>query len=204
MDFNAQKRIVDNMLRTWIIEPDVWLVDGFVSENEVSGIMRRIDEEARWRQHVIRMFGREIPSPRLTAFQGDDGVRYSYSGLTLDAAPWSPSVGAIRDRVEEVVGHGFNSVLINKYRSGSDSMGWHADDEKELGEEPVIASVSLGGERRFVLRNNETGEKRETTLSSGSLLVMGGRSQHDWKHAVPKTKKDVGVRINLTFRQISC
>jgi len=203
-DSNDQKRIVDNMLRTWIVEPDVWLVSDFLGDDDALAALHRINDEVRWRQHIIRMFGREIPSPRLTAFQGDDRIQYSYSGITLEAAPWSPAVADVRGRMEDVVGRPFNSVLINKYRDGSDSMGWHADDENELGQEPVIASVSLGDARRFLLRNNETGVKRETMLTSGSLLVMGGRSQHDWKHAVPKTKRDVGERINLTFRQISC
>lgn len=165
-------------------------------------MMRRIDNEADWRCHVIHMFGREIPSPRLTAYQADEGVEYAYSGIKLDPAEWTPAVGEIKRRVEEAVGRSFNSVLVNKYRGGDDSMGWHADDEKELGEEPVIASVSLGAERRFLLRANESGEKVETLLKPGSLLVMGGRSQHDWKHSVPKTKKDVGPRINLTFRRV--
>lgn len=195
------------MLRTWIVEPDVWLIRDFLPDGEARSSMQRIDGEADWRRHAIRMFGREILSPRLTAYQADEGVRYSYSGITLEPAEWTPAVAEIRQRVEEVVDRPFNSVLINKYRGGSDSMGWHADNEDELGEEPVIASVSLGAERRFLLRENETGENVETTLMSGSLLVMGGRSQHDWKHSVPKTKKDVGPRINLTFRlvrPISC
>lgn len=190
------------MLRTWIIEPDVWLRRSFIPAGEAHDMMRRIDEEADFRRHVVRLFGREIPSPRLTAYQADEGVSYSYSGITLEPAGWTPAVTELRRRVEEEVGRPFNSVLVNKYRGGDDSMGWHADDEKELGNEPVIASVSLGAERRFLLRANDTGEKIEVLLTSGSLLVMGGRSQHDWKHAVPKTKKDVGPRINLTFRKI--
>lgn len=190
------------MLRTWIVEPDVWLTRDFLSEENAGEYLRRIIDEADWRRYAVRMFGREIPSPRLTAWQAEDGVTYSYSGITLRSVPWTSAVNEIRARVEKETGERFNSVLINRYRHGSDSMGWHADDERELGEKPVIASVSLGAERRFLLRHNGTGEKVETVLPSGSLLVMAGRSQHDWKHAVPKTKKDIGTRVNLTFRQI--
>lgn len=190
------------MLTSWIIEPDVWLAESLFSENEAEELFAMVDAEADWKQYSIRMFGRKILSPRMTASQSDEGVSYSYSGITLEPAPWTSAVSRIRARVEKAAGERFNSALINKYRGGADSMGWHADDEKELGEEPVIASVSLGAERRFVLRHNDTGKKIETVLRSGSLLVMGGRSQHDWKHALPKTKKDVGTRINLTFRRI--
>ncbi|NNF04365.1 MAG: alpha-ketoglutarate-dependent dioxygenase AlkB [Rhodothermales bacterium] len=190
------------MLRTWIVEPDVWLAESLFSENEAVRLFRAVDREAAWRTHVVRMFGRQIPSPRRTAWQSDEGVTYSYSGITLESAPWTDAVMEIRLGVERATGERFNSALINKYRNGSDSMGWHADDEKELGDEPLIASVSLGGARRFLLKHNETGERVDLVLPSGSLLVMGGRSQHFWKHALPKTKKDVGSRINLTFRRI--
>lgn len=156
-----------------------------------------------WRQLPVRMFGRSIPQPRLTDFRADPGIRYRYSGLTLDARPWSDDLSRIRRIVEHRAGCCFNSVLCNFYRDGRDYMGWHADNEPELGREPVIASVSFGARRRFVLkRRSGGGERVEFELEPGSLLVMRGDIQEHWLHQLPRALRVSEGRINLTFRNI--
>jgi alkylated DNA repair dioxygenase AlkB len=142
------------------------------------------------------------PFPRLTAWYADPGLTYSYSGITHHAVSWTPELLAVKQRAESAAVTSWNSLLLNFYRDGRDSIGSHADDEPELGTNPIIGSISLGAERRFVLKHPESGEKIEFTLPHGSLLVMGGASQHHWRHGVPKTGKPVGPRINLTFRYI--
>lgn len=140
--------------------------------------------------------------PRLTAWYADPGLTYSYSGITHTAVPWTPVLLAIKLQIEAAAGTTWNSLLLNLYRDGRDSIGFHADDEAELGPNPVIGSVSLGAERKFVLKHPAGGDRLEFRLPHGSLLVMGGTSQHHWRHGVPKTKKPVGPRINLTFRRV--
>ncbi|MBY6205357.1 alpha-ketoglutarate-dependent dioxygenase AlkB family protein [Halomonas denitrificans] len=167
------------------------------------GVFERLLREVDWQRRSVKMFGREVPQPRLIAFQGDEGVSYRYSGGDYLAAPWHPEVGLLRDRLAEELGVGFTSALLNLYRDGADGMGWHADDEPELGREPTIASISLGAARRFLLRNRDDRSRRfEYRLGAGSLLVMEGDLQHHWQHRVPKTARPVGPRINLTFRRI--
>jgi alkylated DNA repair dioxygenase AlkB len=154
-----------------------------------------------WKQRAIRIFGREVLQPRLTAWHGD--ASYTYSGVTLSPAPWTPELAILRDRLRTETGERFNSVLCNLYRTGADSMGWHADNEKELGPSPVIASVSLGAARRFVLRHvKKTQPAVSLALPNGSLLVMGGTLQTFWRHALPKAPDVTVPRINLTFRRI--
>ncbi|GAC1585028.1 MAG: alpha-ketoglutarate-dependent dioxygenase AlkB [Candidatus Elarobacter sp.] len=156
--------------------------------------------EAAWKQESIRMFGRLVPVPRLTAWHGDPGTTFTYSGLTNVPAPWTPLLSELRDRVCAAAQVPFNSVLLNRYRSGDDGMGWHADDEPELGD--VIGSVSLGATRTFRFKHRVDGERREVALANGSLLVMSGDSQRCWLHAVPKQTRVRGPRINLTFRVV--
>jgi alkylated DNA repair dioxygenase AlkB len=156
-----------------------------------------------WRQEKIKIFGRLIAQPRLTASFADEGIGYSYSGHSPEMHSWIPPLTSIKRKIEALTGHRFNAALLNLYRDGNDSMGWHRDNEKELGTEPVIASVSLGAERRFVLRDHKTKKKRiEVVLPHGSLLVMSGRSQHEWEHCLPKSARHVGERINITFREV--
>ncbi len=140
--------------------------------------------------------------PRLTCWMGD--AAYSYSGLVNPPAPWHPLVRAIRDRAEGLAGGPFNGVLLNLYRDGADSMGWHADDERELGPAPVIASVSLGAVRRmrFKPKKGRVGETLSLDLPGGSVLVMRGGTQADWLHEIPRTKRPTSPRVNLTFRRI--
>lgn len=161
-----------------------------------------LQTEVAWRQDKIRMFGRSLLLPRLTAWYGDPGAVYSYSGIRMEPLPWTPVLLAIKQRVETTVEHRFNSVLLNFYRTGQDSMGWHSDDEPELGHNPVIASVSFGGSRRFHLRHRQDKTHRaKLELTNGSLLLMAGPTQHYWQHQLPKMAQ-AKERVNLTFRWV--
>jgi len=158
----------------------------------------------RWRQEEIVIFGQRRRVPRLVAWHGDPGASYRYSGTDHHPEPWTPDLERLRARVRELGGAEFNAVLLNLYRDGRDGMGWHADDEPELGRDPVIASVSLGASRRFCLRHRRRKDlKLDLELPHGSVLVMAGPTQHHWVHALPKTRRPVGERINLTFRRIA-
>jgi alkylated DNA repair dioxygenase AlkB len=174
------------------------------SPAEAAVLFQALRAGAAWEQHRVRLFGRTIPCPRLSAWEGEPGVGYAYSGLTLVATGFTPAVADIRARVEAWTGAAFDSALLQLYRDGADCMGWHADDEPELGEAPYIASVSLGATRRFALRHKVRRDLAPVSLdlSSGSLLVMRGPTQQAWKHALPRTRCPVEPRINLTFRQI--
>lgn len=157
-----------------------------------------------WSQPRVRVFGKSHPVPRMLAFFGDAGIGYGYSGLRHEARPWPAPLAAIRERLRRDLGEDFNCVLVNWYRSGADSMGFHSDDERELGPRPCIASISLGAPRRFVLRPKKgvPGEKRVYDLPGGSLLVMAGPTQHCWQHALPRQRSAEQGRVNLTFRKV--
>ena len=156
-----------------------------------------------WQQDSITIFGKTHPQPRLTSLFGNEGKLYSYSNITMKPNVWNPLMLSIKDRVEEVCQEKFTTVLLNYYRDGKDSNGWHADNEKELGTNPIIASLSFGAERMFQLKHNAIpNQKINIPLAHGSLLVMKGTTQHFWKHQIPKTTKPIGSRINLTFRII--
>lgn len=153
----------------------------------------------------VTVFGRTLPQPRLTSWHGDMGKSYTYSGLTVNPDPWTSELSIIRSRLIDFTGYQFNSVLVNYYRDGQDCIGIHSDNEQGLGPAPdnvVIASVSLGEARNFVLRNNETKEVFSLDLQYGSLLVMAGQTQKHFTHEVPRTKRQVKDRLNLTFRVI--
>ena len=156
-----------------------------------------------WEVHRIRMFGRMVDSPRLSCWIGDAGAVYRYSGARFAPQPWVPALQAMRGRLQRTLDTPFNSVLANLYRDGADAMGWHRDDEKELGDTPCIASVSLGATRRFVLRHvGDPARRVSLELEAGSLLVMAGATQRNYRHALPRTARPVGARINLTFRHV--
>ncbi|ASC73576.1 hypothetical protein XM38_045450 [Halomicronema hongdechloris C2206] len=167
-------------------------------------LFEHLQQTIPWRQDWISLYGKRHPLPRLTAWYGDPGAAYTYSGIAMAPQPWTPTLARLKAALESVAGVPFNSVLLNYYRHGRDSMGWHSDDEPELGPNPVIASLSLGGSRRFVLRHKSKPQlaKLDLTLASGSLLIMAAATQHHWQHRVPKTTKPVAPRINLTFRCI--
>jgi len=158
--------------------------------------------ELDWQQESLFMYGKKVSIPRLQAWYGDDSMDYTYTNLTLTAKPWTPIVFDLKQKVETLCQHKFNSVLANCYRDQQDSVSWHSDDEPELGKEPVIASLSFGAKRTFHLKHKVTGEKFNLPLQSGSLLVMSGRIQSHWQHAVLKSRLQMAMRINLTFRQI--
>lgn len=175
----------------------------FIDSERASELFSKLLAEVAWQHDSITIFGKTYPQPRLTALYGNEGKSYSYSNLKMHPHLWTPLLLQIKAEVEAICQVSFTTVLLNYYRDGNDSNGWHADDEKELGVNPVIASVSLGASRRFHLQHNTSkAEKLQLTLTSGSLLVMQGTTQHFWKHQLPKTKKVIGPRINLTFRII--
>ncbi|MDD9945175.1 MAG: alpha-ketoglutarate-dependent dioxygenase AlkB [Myxococcales bacterium] len=170
--------------------------------------MERLRVELPWWQEVYRRgaAGNVVPAPRLTSFHGDAHCRYTYSGIRYAPHPWHPVLIELRTHLVRLTQHPFNSVLCNLYRDGRDSVGYHADDEPELGPSPdniVIASLSLGAPRRFVLKHRRTGASRVYSLGEGRLLVMRGHTQRHYVHALPKTSRQVGARINLTFRVVS-
>ena len=185
------------------IEPDILYISGFLPSADADRLMSGLMNSIAWEQKYIRMFGRQLPMPRLTAWYGDPGAVYSYSGLTESPLHWTDELQEMRDRLYDSLGESFNSVLLNLYRTGEDSMGWHSDDERELGPEPVIASISLGAERRFDLMHRTLAhERRSYMLPHGSLLVMRGNTQSYWRHRLPKSPRIKEPRVNLTFRTI--
>lgn len=156
-----------------------------------------------WKQEPIMIYGREVMQPRLTAWYGDAGKSYSYSGITMHPYPWTETLLAIKQKVEKTAEVKFNSALLNQYRDGKDSVGWHRDNEKELGLNPVIASVSFGVTRTFQFRNHKDKKiTRSIELTNGSLVLMKGATQHHWEHQIPKTARVLSSRINITFRVI--
>jgi len=173
---------------------------------EIAGnLLKDLTEEIPWVQNKIKFYGKESLVPRLESWHGDEGMSYTYSGIKMDAKPWTKNLLMIKESIEPIAKTTFNSVLINYYRDGKDRVAWHSDDEKELGKNPVIASVSLGAERKFKLRHKKYKENQlqyEVFLQNGSLLLMSGRTQHHWLHEIPRTAKPIGPRINLTFRVI--
>ncbi len=183
------------------------LIPRFLSNREADEALVRLWQELEWSQQEIVLFGRHVMQPRLVAWYGEPEAAYCYSGLTLTPLAWHPLLLRLRDRIEVVTGKRFNAVLANAYRDGRDSMGWHSDDEPELGDAPVIASLSLGATRRFLLRRRVSGTRKRPasialSLGHGSLLLMQGNSQSDYQHALPRTQRAVTLRINLTYRLI--
>jgi len=184
-------------------DSDLIYIDTLFSDEQSEQLFQSFKESINWKQDEITMFGRKVKIPRLSSWYGDSNANYSYSGLQLTPNKWTSELDVVKRMLEQKAGIKFNSVLLNYYRNGEDSMGWHSDNEKELGENPVIASVSLGGTRRFLIRERKDHtQKREISLKNGSLLIMKSGFQDKYQHSVPKTKKKVGERINLTFREI--
>jgi alkylated DNA repair dioxygenase AlkB len=171
---------------------------------EADRFLKNLKQETFWQQDNIKMYGKEIPLPRLTAWYGDSGRNYTYSGIAMNPHPWNSTLREVKQRVEQLSQVNFNSVLLNLYRTGSDSVNWHSDDEPELVPSHTIASVSFGDTRRFVMKHKTKIEvdKFELKLTHGSVLLMRGETQQHWLHQVPKTRKNVNSRINLTFRVI--
>lgn len=174
----------------------------FFTKQESDFLFNLIKINVLWKQESMNIYGKRVDFPRLTSWYGDNNKPYSFSGITLDPNPWTKELLEIKAKIEPIADVNFNSVLLNRYRNGSDSISWHTDAEKELGRNPIIASVNFGQARKFQLRHIETKELLEINLTNGSLLIMQGELQHFWQHQIPKTKKIVSERLNLTFRVI--
>lgn len=172
------------------------------SEAEAEKKFANLMENVHWQHDEVMIFGKKIITGRKTAWYGEEEFEYTYSKITKRARLWIPELLPMKKKVEEVTGLQFNSCLLNLYNSGEEGMSWHSDAEAELGKEPAIASVSLGAQRRFLLKHKSSGEKIELQLEPGSLLLMAGETQKYWLHSLPKTKKVKEPRINLTFRNI--
>jgi alkylated DNA repair dioxygenase AlkB len=176
----------------------------FLSDRDAATMLRRLIDMIPWRQDNIVLWGKSIPQPRLTAWYGDPGRGYTYSGLTLEPLPWTDDLQRLRRMAEQASGATFNSVLLNYYRDHNDSVGFHSDDEPELGATPTIGSISLGETRALTFRpkKRKDWQPARIALESGSLLVMKGDTQRNWRHAVAKESRPCGPRVNLTFRRI--
>ncbi|GAA4853952.1 alpha-ketoglutarate-dependent dioxygenase AlkB [Luteimonas vadosa] len=200
-------------------DAEIALDRAWLPEPEADALFQALLDTVPWQVHRIRLFGREVDSPRLSCWIGDPDASYRYSGRRYEPHPWPPALEPVRERLSVACGAGFNGVLANLYRDGRDAMGWHRDDERDLGPQPVIASLSLGAARRFLLKKTSgvrtphrprAGSEKKSgrppdaalELGHGSLLVMRGATQCNYRHALPRTRKPVGPRINLTFRQV--
>ena len=190
-----------NSITTELKDGAVLYDKNFLSSVEASRYFKILRNETAWQQDQIKVFGKVYDQPRLTALYANNNFPYSYSNITMYPSPFSVTLLEIKEKVEQQLKKEFTTCLLNLYRHGKDSNGWHADNEKELGKNPIIASVSLGAERMFHMKHRtDNSQKIKINLIHGSLLVMSGSTQHYWLHQIPKTKKHVEERINLTFR----
>ena len=180
---------------------EVIFYPSFLTEKDSNQLFAELINIA-WRDDCIKKFGKSIPLPRRTAWYADSGKSYTYSGIAMEPNEWTKPLLSVKKKVEKISGFQFNGVLLNLYRDGRDSVAWHSDDEPEFGKIPIIASVSLGETRRFMLKHKYRQDLDiiEVDLTPGSLLLMKGKTQHFWQHQIPKTKKIIKERINLTFR----
>ncbi|WP_291787090.1 alpha-ketoglutarate-dependent dioxygenase AlkB [Cecembia sp.] len=182
---------------------EVYYYPSFFSVELCDDFYEKLVNKIQWKQEPIWMFGKKVMQPRLTALYGNPSVAYGYSGIKMQPYPWTDFLLQIKEAIEQVADTDFTHVLLNYYRDGKDSMGWHRDNEPELGKNPVIGSVSFGYPRRFQFRlYNDKSKKKELLLEHGSFLLMRGETQHYWEHQIPKSQKVQGARINLTFRKI--
>jgi alkylated DNA repair dioxygenase AlkB len=183
-------------------DADVWLLHDWIKPNTADKLLEHFTQALAWEQPSIKMFGKSMKVPRLQAWYGDESATYTYSGLKMRPHPWEQKLAQLKAYCEQTCDTSFNSVLANLYRNGQDSMGMHADDEPELGKEPVIASVSLGQTRQFDFKHRHDKQKVGIELHHGSLLIMRGKTQKNWQHGINKTKRAPQARINFTFRYV--
>ena len=183
-------------------DADLKYYPNFMPPEQTKAIMQSLQESITWRQEQIRLYGKTFDVPRFQAWYGDAQASYQYSNLTMQPLPWNPILLALKHKCEEACNSRFNSVLANFYRHGQDGMGRHADNEPELGRQPVIASLSFGATRNLDFYHNQNKSKSRLPLADGSLLIMQGRTQMCWQHGIAKSKKILAPRINLTFRYI--
>lgn len=195
-DFQPEKKEYEIPNGSYYFQKD------FFPKKYSDALLERLLNKIEWKQESMNMYGKEIKFPRLTAWYGDSDKPYSFSGITLKPNPWTKELTYIKEQIEPISNVVYNSVLLNRYRNGNDSISWHTDAEKELGKNPVIGSVNFGETRSFQLKHIHTNEKINIELEHGSILIMKGELQHFWKHQIPKTKKEKKERINLTFRVI--
>lgn len=187
-------------------DSEIQYVANAFTAREADRLFQSLLDAIPWRTATLTIAGQKRPLPRLQCWMADQGRSYSYSGLKLSPHPWNPDVLRIKARLEQLCEHSFNSVLLNYYRGGSDSVSWHADDETELGPNPIVASVSLGAQRtlEFKPKFNLTTPKKQIVLGSGSILIMGKTIQNNWLHQLPKISGNIEPRISLTFRNHQC
>ncbi|MFK7900245.1 MAG: alpha-ketoglutarate-dependent dioxygenase AlkB [Cyclobacteriaceae bacterium] len=192
-DFSSQNLLPKN--------GEVYFYENYLTQKEATDLFNYLKVFTSWQKEEITIFGKKILSPRLTAYYGEK--EYAYSGVVHQVIEYPGLIKKLIDRINNEYQNSFNSVLLNYYRNGQDSMGWHQDNEPELGKNPTIASLNLGATRKFSFKHIVEKERTlSLPLTNGSLLLMKGETQHNWKHQLPKTKKIVGERINLTFREI--
>ncbi len=182
--------------------PELEIIDGFYDAAECERIYRHLRHQHQWPDNRYTVAGRQFILPRLQTWHADPGIRYSYSNNLLQTRPWTPVLSEIRSQIETYLNFSFNSVLVNLYRNGNDYVGWHSDNEAELGEQPFIASVTFGAERRFEFRHKKSSENGRVLLHSGTLLIMQPNFQHHWLHSLPIDQNVSEGRINLTFRKV--
>ncbi len=182
--------------------PELELIDGFYDSIESARLYQRLLHEQNWPDNRYIVAGRQFILPRLQTWHADPGIRYSYSNNLLETRPWTPLLSGIRTQVESCLNFPFNSVLVNLYRTGEDYVGWHSDNEQELGNQPFIASLTLGSERHLHFRHKKSSDLGQLLLPNGSLLVMKPNFQHDWLHSIPIDPDITEGRINLTFRKV--
>lgn len=182
---------------------EAYLDQTYLKAKDANSYFKQLNNEIEWDQKEIRLFGKLIPQPRLMAWHGDENITYQYSNLTLSAKPWTPTLNQLKAIIEDNLGYKFNAVLLNYYRNGHDYMGWHRDNEKVLGLQPQIISISLGAKRIFKFRHyNDKTLVRKFELENGSLMLMKGDTQNHWSHSLPKALRIKQSRINITFRNI--
>ena len=199
--FSAQEAFWQPNLK----DAELTYIPQFLSPQEADKLYAHLYENIPWRQDPITVFGKTYPQPRLTSLHALNDLPYSYSGIQMHPHPYTPELSELQKKIGQHTPAPFTTVLLNLYRDGKDSNGWHADNEKELGKNPVIASVSLGEKRFFHCKHRQDkNAKFKLELTHGSLLIMGGAMQHHWLHHIPKTARKIGPRINLTFRNIVC
>lgn len=185
------------------IDGEVYLFPELFNRSASNELFELLTQNIQWKQEPVKIMGQEIMQPRLTAWYGDEGMSYSYTGITMHPLPWTKELLLIKEAIEKISGERFNSALLNLYRNGNDSVGWHRDNEKSLGVNPVIGSVSFGESREFSLKHYKDKKLRtKVMLDSGSFLLMKGETQHNWLHSIQKNSAIIKPRINITFRTI--
>ncbi len=192
----------DNQLNLLPYDGAVYYFDGVINNTRANQFFDDLLKMIDWKHDELVIYGKQITTKRKTAWYGDNKLTYSYSNTTHITTPWISVLSELKEIIETKSQSTFNSCLLNLYHDGDEGMAWHSDNEKELGDQPIIASVSLGAERKFVFKHNESKERVSHVLEQGSLLLMKGDTQQYWQHSLPKTKKVKEPRINLTFRTI--